>query len=244
MKRNVLIVEDNKICMETLAEIIKECDSASVTVYCAQNSAEAYKYAMEARIDLFLVDIMLDNSVANDVSGIVFVDRIREMERYQFVPVIFITALEDHKLSAFSNLHCYGYIEKPFDYVKLKELIASAMKYPVREERKKRYIYYRKDGILYSLDTEQVIYLESVRRKLVVHKSDEEVEIPYRTCSSILNELDGENFLQCNRNVIINRQYIDCVDEVNRYVRMRNGTNLEIGRILKKRFLKELAYGN
>ena len=38
-------------------------------IYCATNSAEAYKYAMENRIDLFLIDIVLDKKVQNDVSS-------------------------------------------------------------------------------------------------------------------------------------------------------------------------------
>ena len=83
MMKNVLIVEDNKECMGALVEMVKECDSTSV-IYCADNSPMAYKYAMEERIDLFLVDIILDGSVKNDVSGIVFADKIRSTKKNLF----------------------------------------------------------------------------------------------------------------------------------------------------------------
>ena len=83
--------------MDALVELIRECDSTSV-IYCAKDSAMAYKYAIENRIDLFLVDIMLDNAVQNDVSGIVFADKMRQIERYKFVPIIFVTALEDQAM--------------------------------------------------------------------------------------------------------------------------------------------------
>lgn len=242
MKKNILIVEDNKACMDALVGIVKECDSASV-IYCADNSALAYKYAMEERIDLFLVDIMLDNSVQNDVSGIVFADRIRKLDRYQFVPLVFLTSLEDYRMSAFQNLHCYSYIEKPFDFKKVKEVIRDALKYPVKDERNNRYIYYRKDGILYSLDTEKIIYIETVRRTLFVYLEDDEIKIPYKSCSSMVQELNAEDFLQCSRNVILNRRFIDYVDETNRYIGMKNGKILEIGRTIKKKFLQELGYG-
>lgn len=242
MKKNVLIVEDNKASMDALAEIVKECDSASV-IYCAENSAAAYKYAMEERIDLFLVDIMLDSSVQNDVSGIIFADRIRQLDRYRFVPLVFLTSLEDYEMSAYKNLHCYEYIEKPFAFERVKETIENALKYPVKDERNNRYLYHRQDGILYSIDTEKIMYMESVNRRLRLYLTDEEIEMPYKTCSSMLRELNAEMFLQCNRNVIINRRFITYVDETNRFIRMESGKMLDIGRAFKKNFLRELEYG-
>lgn len=241
MKRNILIVEDNKESMEALAGIVKECESAGA-VYCARDSASAYKYAMERRIDLFLVDIMLDNTVKNDVSGMVFADKIRGLEQYEFVPLIFITCLEDYKHMAFQNLHCYGYLEKPFDFERVKETVAKALRYPLREEQNKRFVYYRREGLIFSLDTERLVYMESVNRNLLLHLVDEEVEIPYRTCSSMQQELNEEIFLQCSRTVVVNRNYIDCVDKTNRYLKMKNGKTLEIGMIFKKKFLKKLRY--
>lgn len=243
MKKNVLIVEDNKACMGALVEMVKECDSTSV-IYCADNSAMAYKYAMEERIDLFLVDIILDESVRNDVSGIVFADTIRSLDRYKFVPLIFITSLEDYKMNAFQNLHCYSYIEKPFDFKKVKEVIADALKYPIRDERNNRYVYYRKDGILYSLDTEQIIYIEGSKRILYLYLENDEIQIPYKTSVSMLHELNAEQFLQCSRSIIVNRKFIAYVDKTNRYVTMKNGKTLEIGRMMKNKFLQELNYDN
>lgn len=243
MMKNVLIVEDNKECMGALVEMVKECDSTSV-IYCADNSPMAYKYAMEERIDLFLVDIMLDDSVKNDVSGIVFANTIRGIERYQFVPLIFVTSLEDYKMNAFQNLHCYGYVEKPFDFEKVKAVIGDALKYPVKDERSNRYIYYRKDGILYSVDSEQIMYIEATRRALFLYLKDEEIRIPYKTFSSILHQLNTYDFLQCNRNTIVNRKFINYIDETNKYVKMKDGKMLEIGRTIKKKFLQELGYDN
>lgn len=228
--------------MEALVEVVKRCDSTSA-IYCAEDSATAYKYAIEERIDLFLVDIVLDNEVKSDVSGIIFADKIRKIDRYRFVPLIFVTSLEDYEMNAFRNLHCYGYIEKPFDFKKMKDIIKEALTYPIKDSRSNRYIYYRKDGILYSIDMEQIIYLEMVLRDVVIHMTDEEIKIPYRTGSSMLHELNPEIFLQCNRNVIVNRQYVCYVDEINRYIKMKNEKTLEIGRIFKKKFIQEFEYG-
>ncbi len=243
MKRNVLILEDHIDSGKALAKVVKECDPASVIFY-TKSSAEAYKYAMEERIDLFLVDIMLEPTILNDISGLIFADKIRSMERYRFVPLIFVTSLGDYQMSAFQNLHCYSYIEKPFDFQKVREVVQEALTFPVKDERRNRYLYYRKEGLLYTLDTEWIIYIKAVGRNLVLYTEGGEVEICYKSCSSILRELNEENFLQCSRKIIVNRKYILCVDETNRYVMLQNGNSVEIGRAFKKGFLQDLKRGN
>ena len=86
--------------------------------------------------------------------------------------------------------------------------------------------------------------MESVMRKLTIYLVDEQIEIPYVTCSSIMEKLNTQDFLQYSRNGILHRKYIDYIDETNRYIRMKNGAMLEIGRILKKKFIQELNYGS
>ena len=119
MKRNVLIIEDNKACMKALTELTRKCDTVGA-VFCVDNSDDALACAMKHEIDLFLVDIILDGSNANDVSGIQLVDSLRKYSHYEFTPVIFITSLVDQAMTAFHNLHCFDYIEKPFDFEKVE----------------------------------------------------------------------------------------------------------------------------
>ena len=45
-----------------------------------------------------LLDIILDPRTSGDASGMKFADHIREVERYHFTPIIFITGLEDPSL--------------------------------------------------------------------------------------------------------------------------------------------------
>ena len=241
MKRNVLIIEDNKVCMDALVEITKKCDSVGA-IFCAENKEKAYTYAMEEMIDLFLVDIILDSSEQQDVSGMKFVEKIRQIDKYEFTPVIFITNLIDEEMNAFHNLHCYGYIEKPFNPDKLYKLITSALNFPLQNNKDNGFFYYRKDGIIYSVEVDQIICAETVSRKLVIYTVEDEIEIQYKTCNSLYKELPREFFISCSRNAIVNRKYIESIDKTNRYIRMKNGKCLEIGRIIGKNFFEELGY--
>ncbi len=240
MKKHILIIEDNKACTDTLVKITKECDSTSV-IFCADTIQKAYQTAMEMPIDLFLVDIILGKE-PGDVSGMTFVNHIREVKRYQFVPIIFVTSLEDYKMSAYDTLHCYQYIEKPFDIKQVRETILSALEFPCVYENSNRFFQYRKDKIIYNIDTNNLVYASYEARIMQLHMEQETVQVPYLTCRAMMGRLNAMYFLKCNRNTIINRRYIDYIDQTNRYVGMTNGKVLEIGSVLKKSFLRELGY--
>lgn len=239
MKRNVLIIEDNKTCREALAELTRKCDTVGA-VFCVDNSADAYKYAIEEEIDLFLVDIVLEGENAHDVSGIVFVDELRKMKRYAFTPVIFITSLVDEAMNAFHNLHCFDYIEKPFDMEKVRKVINAALEAPLSNDREKEVFYYKKDGVLYALNFDRIIYLEASFRNITIYTLDETVELNYMSLKRLITELPRRLFIQCSRNVVVNRMFIEYVDKANQIVKLRNGDMVKIGGKRKKGFLDEL----
>ena len=120
MKR-VLIVEDNKKHMEALQTLLSDIED--IQIIKAYNMTEACYMLSLYDFSLFIVDIVLDTEKANDVSGINLVKHIRDIERYEFTPVIFITSLEDPQLYTYRDLHCYQYIEKPFDKEKTQKII-------------------------------------------------------------------------------------------------------------------------
>ena len=112
--KTILILEDNAREMERLVKIVREQGTQN-EVICAVNLEQAYHMAMEKSIDLFLLDIILDPRTSGDASGMKFADHIREVERYHFTPIIFITGLEDPSLYAYSDVQCYSYKGNPYD---------------------------------------------------------------------------------------------------------------------------------
>lgn len=239
--KKVLIVEDKEIQRRALIELLKNVDY-TIQVYEAANIEEAYQTAMKNTINLFLVDIILDNDVSGDVSGLNFAENIRKVSKYSFTPLIFITSLEDPKLHAFRETNCLGYIEKPFDPREVERLIKKAFKFPALKDEDKN-VFFRKDGIVYSVRQKDIIYIENIKRKLIVHTTKEVLTLPYKTCEQIMEDLASDDFLQCNRHVIINKNFVEIVDFINRYIRLRGvEESIVIGEIMKKRVKDE--FGN
>lgn len=235
MKR-VLIVEDNEKHMEALSKLLSNVEDVQVVK--AYNMTEACYMLSLYEFSLFLIDIVLDTKHSNDVSGMKLVKHIREIGKYQFTPIIFITSLEDPKLCAYRDLHCYQYIEKPFDIEYVYSVIKAALKYE-NVNHKNDYAYFKKDGILYSVAIKDIVYIEINRRKIIIHTVSDCLELGYHTISEILDKLSSEDFFRCNRGTIINIKFIELVDYSNRYVKLHNIVDsLEIGPSMKKEFKK------
>ena len=240
--RKALIVEDNDNSRSMVIKALFQIDSA-LKVYEANNAEDAYYIAMNQSISLFVIDIILSKDVPGDVSGIIFADRLRKCDQYKYTPMIILTALEDPKLNAYSQLHCYSYLEKPINIEKMKEILKEALELPICR-KKDEYVYFRKDGILHSIKKSDILYISVERRHTVIVCMNEKVEIGYKTCRQLLELLDSDDFIQCNRSTIVNRKYIRSVDAVSRYIMLKYSEQiLEVGIIMKKSFLEKLQNG-
>lgn len=237
--KKILILEDNKNTLRHLAAIVREAD-AKCEVIALDNIKDAYKCALERKIDLFIIDIILDTRRPGDSSGLRFVDSIRKINNYAFTPVLFVTSLEDSKLYAYEKLHCYNFVEKPFDTDKVRQMVAHCLKFPGFQEEDKT-LYFRKDGIVLAVDRSDIVYAESVNHIMYIHtRRSDTLEIPYLTLKRLLDEADSPDIIQCSRSAIINKRFVHNVDMTNRIIQLRdNYGRVEIG-LMYKKLLKEI----
>lgn len=230
MIKNVLIVEDNKTALEMLCQIVEGIETGiEINVYTARNSMEAYQKALQYTIDVFVIDIILEPKKSGDVSGIEFAQKVRNIEKYMFTPMIFTTSLMDPKLYAFTNIHSYAYLEKPYNPDEVKRIITEALEYTT-DRKTDKHLFFRRDGLLFAIDISEIIYIENSAHSLTIQTVAEKMKMPYRSCKKLLEEIDNKDFMQCSRSNIVNMKYVLALDSVNRYLILKDGLgNLEIG---------------
>ncbi|MDO5154382.1 MAG: LytTR family DNA-binding domain-containing protein [Eubacteriales bacterium] len=235
MQRNFLILEDNSPQREMLSAYVKNI-SSDIRVFATDDVSQAYRFAQEQTMDCFMVDIILNVEKKGDTSGVRFVQSIRQMSKYYNTPVLFITSLEDPSSYAYRELHCFDYIEKPFDQKRIKANVEKILQIPVVRESEKTLVF-RKDGILYPIPCEDILYIQCVHHVVQIHLKNQTVfEAQYRTCQEILDEADSRTLFQCNRNTIVNQQYVYNVDLVNRFITLMNqNEKISIGGTYKKK---------
>lgn len=216
--------------------------SREVLVYDVDNLQEAYQILLENTIDLFIIDIVLDRNKKNDISGVKLANVVRDIPYYAFTPIIFVTSLMDPKLFAYSNLHCFCYLEKPFSQEEARSVIRDAMEYSTPKKEMSTFCL-RKGGILFPIQVDDIIYIESFNRSILIYRKDGKTDkMPYMTCRQILQEAGNSSLLQCNRSVIVNKNYIWSVDRVNRYIVLRDcGKQVDIGVTYLKKVMSELC---
>lgn len=236
--KKVLIVEDNKDTREVLGNLVRQTEP-EVKIFLAEDSDRAYSYAMKNTIDVFIVDLVLEvGRRGGDMSGAKFIQQMRHIRKYHFTPVIIVTALYDTKNFLYSETHCYQFIEKPFDQMKMKKTIRDALEYKTKSGEDMTW-FYKIDGMVGAVPVKDIIYASSKRQEMNVVTIHEKIHLSYKTCHDLLEELDTDDFLMCKRGTIVNRKYIKRVDSVNRFVYLKGCEDvLEIGPIMKKQFLE------
>lgn len=224
--KKVLILEDNPVMLKHLADLIGEIN-IKTEIYPFNNTKDAYQCAVDRTINLFVVDIILDTTQPGDSSGLKFVDHIRRVKNYDFTPVIFVSSLSDVKAYTYEKLHCYNFIEKPFQPEKLQKAVEECLRFP-DGEREEKTLYFRKDGIILALDKDELVYAESSNHVLDIHTSRGDLlKIPYITLKKLQEELDSPEIIQCSRRTIVNKRFIHNVDIPNRVIQLKD----DLGRI-------------
>ena len=237
--KKVLILEDNADMLKYLFDIVQKVN-VKTSVFSFDNVVSAYQCALKRTIDLFIIDLILDMHRPGDTSGLNFVEDIRRLKCYGFTPVIIVTALQDEKLVTYEKLHCYSFVEKPFDEDRLKEVIEEALAFPGTGNGTK-ILKFRKEGIILAVDREHIVYVESINHILHIHTIYGDVmQIPYKTIKGFLEEADSNDFLQCSRSTVINRRFVHNVDFVNRVIQFQKSMGrVDIG-IMYKNQIKEM----
>ncbi len=203
---NILIVEDELEVRSGLVKTVMEIDPGQKVFESAQAS-KALEIAKTEKIDAFFLDIQLE-----DYSGLELARQIRELTSYKFTPIIFITAIFTKELEAFKNIHCYDYIIKPFSDNEIRRVFTEVIFFGIDEEKKESVLRIKNRGFTYVIKQSEIMYIESINRKLIIWTTHEKIDMVSITLYKML-ELLSDQFIQCHGSFIVNRQYIRKVDK-------------------------------
>lgn len=213
--RKVLIVEDDNIIRYELAKIIRTIDS-KIDILETGHAKEALLMCKEDYINVFFLDIQL-----LDYSGIKLAKQIREIDKYHFTPIIFITAVPSKELEVFRTVHCYDYIIKPFTRNEVKEVVKKLIYYSIKKE--KETIKLKQRGYIHEIDLKDIIFIEVKYKTIYITTINETLTYKSYTLTKIM-EMLSDDFVRCHRSYIINKQYIKEINKKDYEIKL-NKTN-------------------
>lgn len=244
-KKRVLVLEDLDPAREALVHMVEEC-GPHLFVHDFADPSDALACAVKNRIDLFLVDIVLNPGEPDDFSGIRFAESIRKHARYASAEIVFITSLAGLEAEVLRSVHCFDYIEKPLSKQRVQKVVREALNKTGVRPSGDEMVFLRKDRVTYPVPAREVVYVESRRKTLYVYTEQEAIDVPNLSLKKFLDKIRTQDFLSPMRGVAINLRHIEYVDATNRFVKMRGYEEMiSIGGRTKDRFMNELfLYGD
>ena len=175
----------------------------------------------ENNIDVYLLDIEIGTMNGVEIAKIIRKNDIKAV-------IVFITSHKGYMPEAF-EVHAYNYISKPFHKEQIYELMDSILKY-INITKQKLFFEYNREK--YSINFQDIIYLESNKRLIEVTSVEGSYEF-YGKLKELANKLPIRNFSFIRSGCIINMSYIKKIEKNRVYYTVPGNKNplyLEISR--------------
>lgn len=208
---NILIIEDDCIQLKALSSIIKQL-GGMYRVFEASCTEEALRIAREEIIDLFYIDINLENE-----SGLKIALEIRKNESYKLTWIIFVTVYKEYMLSAFKKIHCYDYILKPYNSEKIRRttrlLLSEGKAQAAATEVREKHIIVQIKNIHVKIFVNEIIFIEVFIRTSIIHTINGSFTIDYSSLKKLHSMINDEGILQSHRSYLVNIKYINKIEK-------------------------------
>ncbi|WP_211746986.1 LytTR family DNA-binding domain-containing protein [Paenibacillus sp. Marseille-Q4541] len=214
---NILIAEDEPHIEKLLVSCVQEVAPAAA-VYTTGRSSEALNIAHNQAIDLFILDIQLE-----DYKGTQLAHELRSMERYSYTPIVFATALANEELTAYRQIKCYSFLIKPFTKEEVINVMRDTVRYSqhlaLEERQTPKMLRIEQKSYIFEYEQDHIVYIESFGKHLELHvKSAKEGDIRSDRISGLslkkmTEMLSDDTFVQCHKSYIINSSYISKIDK-------------------------------
>lgn len=217
MMGKVLLVEDDASAVKKIIQYISNI-SDELEVHPVSSAAAALRYAKTNEVALFILDIQLE-----DYKGTSLARQIRELPEYRYTPIIFETALAGEELSAYRDVKCYSFLIKPFDEEEFSTAFRDALGLSKQLGQQAKTIQIEQKQFILEYVVEDIAYIESFGKRLVIHTIDrysgnKEDTISGYTLSGFLSLLDDPAFVRCHKSYVINRAHLEKIDRTERKV--------------------------
>jgi len=224
------LCDDNKECLEKLYQALKTIivamPNTSVDFFSSGNEL-VNQYENCNHYDLLFLDIEMPG-----LSGIETGHMIRERDSQ--VNIVFLTSHKQY-MSQSLKVEVFDYLLKPLDLDELKLVLERAIK----KYKEQHYIIeIRIYDTSYTLEVNEIIYIESDRNHITFHTVKEK----YR-CIGKLKEyqqkLASYGFLKCHNSILINMQYVKNIE--NDSIITKTGIVVDMSKRKKRECLRKFS---
>ena len=210
MKIKVVVVDDEPLAREGIANYVKEFDFLTL-VACCENPIQLMKVLDEQTVDLIFLDIQMPK-----MHGIDFLKITTHRPM-----VILITAFSNYALEGF-QLDVMDYLLKPVtfdrffksvnkakDYFQL--VIKSGQTIIAREESNTNYFFIKCGSKYERIQFEEILYVEGLENYVTIY-TEKEKHITLLNLKTLENNLESHAFLRVHKSYLVSVSKIDSIE--------------------------------
>lgn len=209
----IAVIDDDQNIINQVEKIIIEYmklknSSVDISAYTsAEEFISTYKSNKSMGIKLYYDAIFLDIEMG-ELSGIEFAKMLRNEIKNFTTQIIYITSHMKFMKDAFDTV-AFGFLEKPLEESRIKATIDRLLEYIINSELT---FNYSKASEIRRVLVRDIEYLEVDNRTIYLCEKDGIVHEFYGTLQDSLKKLPQDKFVQINRSVIVNINYIKRLD--------------------------------
>ena len=217
-KLRIAVCDDEIVQQKVMQALLQKYFEENDTLAEVKFYSSGQEYLKEKKSEILNTDIFLLDIFMPELNGIDIGKELKSIGAKG--KIIFITAGNDFITEAF-EIQAFSYIQKPVIYEKFSKVMNSVIK-SFEKTRSMDVVVDREKQRIYLDDIE---YVETLGRRLVIYRQDEGVET-YLSVKNFMDEYGEEDFLQISRYVAVSKSKIQRI--VGRSLYLMNGRELSI----------------
>jgi len=195
---NCLIIDDEPIAREGIADYCKELSFLNVIALC-KNALQANQYLRTHQIDLIFLDINMPL-----VSGM---DWLKDLKNAP--SVIMTTAYTEYALESFS-FNVIDYLVKPISFERFMQAVNKVASYQVNRVDKE-VIFVKSEKQLKKVRIEDILFAEAMQNYIKIVTISESI-IVHMSLKSFKDELP-DSFIQTHKSYVVSKYKVDKIIE-------------------------------
>ena len=218
---NILFVEDDLRILTKYTNILHGMES-NINVIPAHTGEEALALLDKNSIDGALIDIGLPG-----MDGFALAKKIRDIENYHLLPIVFETAEDRDVPETYKKYHNIDYIKKPFSIAAFTSMASRLLKEIelqkriIRKNETRTIAFLHDEGIAYIRFSDVLFAKSTLSRKTVLVTRSSEFSRSRFPMARLIEEINEELFVQCHKSCVVNVSNIE-------YIKQTSGRSWDI----------------
>ncbi|WP_448529502.1 LytR/AlgR family response regulator transcription factor [Raineya sp.] len=200
-----LIVDDEPLAIDILAEYVKKTPNLSILTTCL-NASEAIEVLGSSSIDILFLDIHLP--------GLNGFEMLSQLENPPFT--ILTTAYSEYALQSYEIGKVIDYLLKPFSYERFLKSIQKITQIQqfnksITETTLKDFVFVKSDKKIHKIDIKNILFIEALGNYLKIY-TPEQVILAREKISNLEKLLPNEKFIRTHKSYIIALPYVKFIE--------------------------------